>query len=289
MIDLLNINKLKKQKEELQNEISFLETKKKELKESLSNLSEKMKTIKISKDKLENQLIKREDFFIETELKYIDTLPGLEFEDYCCSLLQQLGYEAAVTKASQDDGGDIISKKEGVSYIIQCKNYSTPVGNKAIQEVYTAKGIYKTDNAIVMTNNIFTAQAKKEADILQITLWDRDYLKLLLASSYHLYISTLMDEEIKEPDIKKDNIENNEEVDPLLLEAIESVIEIGQASTSFIQRRFKIGYARAGRILDQMEARGIISGYEGSKPRKVLMKKEKWNQIKDKKIYITDY
>ena len=76
--------------------------------------------------------------------------------------------------------------------------------------------------------------------------------------------------------------ENSEddEADPFLPEAIEAVIEIGSASASLIQRRFKVGYARAGRIIDQMEARGIISGYQGSKPREVLMTKERWQELK---------
>ena len=64
------------------------------------------------------------------------------------------------------------------------------------------------------------------------------------------------------------------------MEAIETVVDLGQASASFIQRRFKVGYARAGRIIDQMEARGIISGYEGSKPRQVLVSKEQWQELK---------
>lgn len=76
------------------------------------------------------------------------------------------------------------------------------------------------------------------------------------------------------------NEENDDDTDDLLMEAIETVVETGQASTSFIQRRFKVGYARAGRIMDQMEARGIISGYEGSKPRQVLMTKERWQELK---------
>ena len=71
-----------------------------------------------------------------------------------------------------------------------------------------------------------------------------------------------------------------DEVDPFLNDAIETVVETGQASTSFIQRRFKVGYARAGRIIDQMEERGIISGYQGSKPREVLMSKERWEELK---------
>ena len=68
--------------------------------------------------------------------------------------------------------------------------------------------------------------------------------------------------------------------DPLLMEAIETVVETQQASTSFIQRRFKVGYARAGRIIDQMEERGIISGYQGSKPREVLITKERLDELK---------
>ena len=75
------------------------------------------------------------------------------------------------------------------------------------------------------------------------------------------------------------NIDDDDDTDPFLDEAIEIVIETGQASTSFIQRRFKVGYARAGRIIDQMEERGIISGYQGSKPREVLMTKERWQEL----------
>ena len=71
----------------------------------------------------------------------------------------------------------------------------------------------------------------------------------------------------------------DDDTDPLLDEAIETAIETRQASTSFIQRRFKVGYARAGRIIDQMEERGIISGYQGSKPREVLMTKERWQEL----------
>ena len=71
----------------------------------------------------------------------------------------------------------------------------------------------------------------------------------------------------------------DDDADPFLNEAINTVVETGQASTSFIQRRFKVGYARAGRIIDQMEERGIISGYQGSKPREVLMTKERWEEL----------
>lgn len=73
---------------------------------------------------------------------------------------------------------------------------------------------------------------------------------------------------------------DDDDTDPFLMDAIESVVEQGQASTSFIQRKFKVGYARAGRIIDQMEERGIISGYQGSKPREVLITRERLEELK---------
>jgi S-DNA-T family DNA segregation ATPase FtsK/SpoIIIE len=83
-----------------------------------------------------------------------------------------------------------------------------------------------------------------------------------------------------------ENVNNDEEnasdtdSDELLDQAIEAVIDCGQASVSFIQRKFKVGYARAGRIIDQMAERNVISGYEGSKPRHVLLTRERWEEMK---------
>ena len=74
--------------------------------------------------------------------------------------------------------------------------------------------------------------------------------------------------------------DNDDDTDELLMEAIQMCVDMGQASASALQRRFKIGYTRAGRIIDQMEERGIISGYQGSKPREVLMTKERWEELK---------
>ena len=59
--------------------------------------------------------------------------------------------------------------------------------------------------------------------------------------------------------------------DPLLADAIRLVAEMQTASTSMLQRRLRLGYTRAGRLIDMLERRGVISGYEGSKPRQVLI------------------
>lgn len=68
--------------------------------------------------------------------------------------------------------------------------------------------------------------------------------------------------------------------DDMLMPAIECVVEAGMASTSLLQRRLKLGYARAARIVDQMEARGIVGPFEGSKPRQVLISPERLAEMK---------
>ena len=70
------------------------------------------------------------------------------------------------------------------------------------------------------------------------------------------------------------------EADEMLDAAIDVVVDIGQASVSMLQRRLKLGYSRAARIVDQMEERGIVGAFEGAKPRQILISKEQWNEIK---------
>lgn len=67
--------------------------------------------------------------------------------------------------------------------------------------------------------------------------------------------------------------------DELLPQAIEMVLEHGQASASLIQRKFKVGYSRAARILDQMESWGVVGPAEGSKPRQLLINKQEWDEL----------
>ena len=69
-------------------------------------------------------------------------------------------------------------------------------------------------------------------------------------------------------------------LDPMFEQAVECVIEAGQASTSLLQRRCKLGYARAARIMDQMEQEKIIGPYEGAKPRAVLVTQAQWQERK---------
>ena len=79
---------------------------------------------------------------------------------------------------------------------------------------------------------------------------------------------------LENQEIDNQSIDEGREVDELLPTAIEMVVESSQASIMMLQRRLRIGYSRAARLIDQMEERGIIGGHEGSKPRKVLMTKD---------------
>ena len=74
--------------------------------------------------------------------------------------------------------------------------------------------------------------------------------------------------------------EGGGEEDELLMEAIDVVMDCGQASVSMLQRRLKLGYSRAARIVDQMEERGIVGPFEGSKPRQILISKDDWREMK---------
>lgn len=69
--------------------------------------------------------------------------------------------------------------------------------------------------------------------------------------------------------------------DELLPAAVDVILETGQASVSMLQRRLKLGYARAARIVDEMEERGIVGPFEGAKPRQLLITREQWQQMQD--------
>lgn len=71
----------------------------------------------------------------------------------------------------------------------------------------------------------------------------------------------------------------NNDIDPMMPDAVKCVVEAGQASTSLLQRRLRLGYARAGRLIDEMEQMGIVGPHEGSKPRQVLITYQQWLEM----------
>lgn len=108
-------------------------------------------------------------------------MEGHEFEYFCADLLRQKGFiEVEVTKGSGDYGIDILAEKEGVTYAVQCKCYTSPVGVKAIQEAYAGRDYYDRMVGAVMTNQYFTSPAAEAARKLKILLWDRGYLDSMM-------------------------------------------------------------------------------------------------------------
>ena len=118
---------------------------------------------------------------IESEMEKVDNMDGHAFENWCAELLKQTGFtEVEVTPGSGDQGVDILAVKEGVYYAIQCKCYSSDLGNTPIQEVYAGKEMYNCQVGAVMTNRHFTEGARKLAEKTRVLLWDRNKLIELL-------------------------------------------------------------------------------------------------------------
>ena len=102
------------------------------------------------------------------------------------------------------------------------------------------------------------------------------------------YDQTVM-EEIERKAIQTGNKSNASDPEPnadeldgdeMLPAAVDVILETGQASVSMLQRRLKLGYARAARIVDEMEEKGIVGPFQGSKPRDILVTKEQWAQMR---------
>ena len=110
-----------------------------------------------------------------------DLLEGHDFEYYCADLLMKRGFqEVEVTRGSGDYGIDILAERDGVTYAIQCKFYSAPVGIKAVQEAYAGRDYYDCMVGAVLTNQYFTQPAVEAAKKLKILLWDRGYLESMI-------------------------------------------------------------------------------------------------------------
>ena len=197
----------------------------------------------------------------DTTLENFDNLDGLEFENWCATLLRNNGFvNVVVTRASGDQGVDILAEKGEIKYAIQCKCYSSDLGNSPIQEVHAGKSMYNCHVGAVMTNRHFTSGAKELAEATGVLLWDRE--KLLQMQS------------------NGEGSENNYilgkglDTDPVLLDAIDLALAEGKISTTLLQRNLMIGYGRAAKLIDKMEELGIVSQPDGQKPRKVLMSKD---------------
>lgn len=108
------------------------------------------------------------------------TIPegGIDFEYWCAEALKVQGWHTVVSKASGDQGVDILATYEGMSVAVQCKRYSSPVGNKAVQEVFSGMHFSKSDAACVISTKGFTKSAEELASSTGVILIDAENINL---------------------------------------------------------------------------------------------------------------
>ncbi len=151
----------------------------------------------------------------------------------------------AFSVSSQTDSRVILDQNGAESLLGQGDMLFNPVGSSRLQRI---QGAYIDEAQVAAITGFWAKQGEPEIreDLLEE-----------------------IEEDPKEEEGEPDGFDPDE--DPLLGDAIQLVVEMGTASTSMLQRRLRLGYTRAGRLIDMLERRGVISGYEGSKPRQVLV------------------
>jgi S-DNA-T family DNA segregation ATPase FtsK/SpoIIIE len=151
----------------------------------------------------------------------------------------------AFAVSSQTDSRVILDQSGAESLLGQGDMLFKPLGTSRLQRL---QGAYVSEEEIALVVEQCRAQRPQELDE-----------------------SMLVAPEPQPDDADEDGGDFDPDEDPLLEKAIEIVVQTQTASVSLIQRRLRVGYTRAGRLIDMLERRGIISGYEGSKPRRVLV------------------
>jgi len=158
----------------------------------------------------------------------------------------------AFAVSSMTDSRVILDQGGAESLLGQGDMLFKPLGTSRLQRV---QGAYVSEEEIALV----VEQTRQREQQL-----DEGYLEL--------------PEVFAEPESDDHDGEFDPDEDPLLDKAIEIVVQTQTASVSLIQRRLRVGYTRAGRLIDMLERRGIISGYEGSKPRRVLVDESSFHQ-----------
>ncbi|MFY9469473.1 MAG: DNA translocase FtsK, partial [Solirubrobacterales bacterium] len=148
----------------------------------------------------------------------------------------------AFAVSSQTDSRVILDQNGAESLLGQGDMLFSPIGSSRLQRI---QGAYVTESEIIELTDFWRAQGEPE---------------------FHTELLEATEEGTKED---RDGMDPDQ--DDLLPDAISTVVQMGTASTSMLQRRLRVGYTRAGRLIDMMERRAVISGYEGSKARQVLI------------------
>ena len=190
---------------------------------------------------------------VATQRPSVDVITGL--------IKANIPSRIAFAVKSQIDSRTIIDTQGAEKLLGNGDMLYCPVG---LSKPVRVQGSYLSDEEIERVINHVTSQGEVKYDDAVIQEIERNAAK---------------DDKKKSADIAIDSTGQGEDGDEMIPKAIEVVIEQGMASTTLLQRKLKLGYARAARIIDELSEKGIVGPYEGSKPRKVLITKEQWYEM----------
>lgn len=190
---------------------------------------------------------------VATQRPSVDVITGL--------IKANIPSRIAFAVKSQIDSRTIIDTQGAEKLLGNGDMLFCPVG---LSKPVRVQGSYLSDEEIERVINHVTSQGEVKYDDSVIEEIERNAIK---------------DDKKKSADIAIDSTGQGEDGDEMIPKAIEVIIEQGMASTTLLQRKLKLGYARAARIIDELSEKGIVGPYEGSKPRKVLITKEQWYEM----------
>ncbi len=190
---------------------------------------------------------------VATQRPSVDVITGL--------IKANIPSRIAFAVKSQIDSRTIIDTQGAEKLLGNGDMLYCPVG---LSKPVRVQGSYLSDDEIERVINHVTSQGEVKYDDAVIQEIERNAAK---------------DDKKKSADIAIDSTGQGEDGDEMIPKAIEVVIEQGMASTTLLQRKLKLGYARAARIIDELSEKGVVGPYEGSKPRKVLITKEQWYEM----------
>lgn len=177
-----------------------------------------------------------------------ERMSGEEFEQYVQEILKRNGYKhVELTKRSGDYGVDILAQYKGEYYAFQCKKYAKPVGVAAVQQAYSGCQYYECDQAVVVTNHRFTAQAIALAQTNDVILWDGEKLDQLKrkANRRSLIHKSYDEKEIVDNDFYE--------------EVIGFLLDSGYASTKLLMDHFGYSEEKSFAILEDFAFHDLVS------------------------------
>jgi restriction system protein len=224
---------------------------------------------------------------------------GHAFESWVAAALSSFGWEAKVTAASGDQGIDVIATRDGRTLGLQCKLYSCPIGNKAVQEAHAGKAFYGAERVGVLSNATFTNSARDLATATGVLLLSHHDIPQLFEKafpdtaaktavsseregSYKFFspdqlMRTAMEERAKLFGGYLFDGQPPGENDPetqLYRKAVQIVAASRKASVSYLQRQLRVGYNSTARLIERMEKEGLVGPPDRLGRREVLTDRE---------------